>query len=180
MGGPAPADVVVVTVATRLRPARAQEQDVLARWRAEPSSEFEDFAGGAAPSRQDVRLDAPPPGLGELVVTDGADVLLGSVGWHEVTYGPSRGSLALNVGISLRPPARGAGHGTRAQRMLAEYLFATFPVHRVEASTDVDNLAEQRALDRAGFTREGVLRGAQWRRGAWHDMVLYARLRGDA
>ena len=36
-----------------------------------------------------------------------------------------------------------------------------------------------RALERAGYHREGVLRGAQWRAGAWHDLVLYARLRGD-
>jgi RimJ/RimL family protein N-acetyltransferase len=53
-------------------------------------------------------------------------------------------------------------------------------VHRVQASTDVLNVAEQRALERAGFQREGVLRGAQWRRGAFHDLVSYARLRTDA
>ena len=45
---------------------------------------------------------------------------------------------------------------------------------------DVENVAEQRALERAGFTREGVLRGAQHRRGRWRDLVLYARLRDDA
>ncbi len=64
--------------------------------------------------------------------------------------------------------------------MLADYLFAAFPVNRVEASTDVDNAAEQAALTRAGFTREGVLRGAQWRGGAWRDLVVFGRLRSDA
>ena len=43
----------------------------------------------------------------------------------------------------------------------------------------MDNLAEQRALERAGFTREGVLRHAQFRDGGFHDMVLYSRLRDD-
>jgi RimJ/RimL family protein N-acetyltransferase len=52
-------------------------------------------------------------------------------------------------------------------------------VERLEASTDVDNLAEQRALERAGFTREAVLRHAQFRDGGFHDLVLYSRLRGD-
>lgn len=168
-----------VRVATRLRPALPQDQDVLARWRAEPASEFDDLFGGAAPDRRDARLEVPPPGAGELVVTDGADLLLGSVGWVQVVHGPNQGSIALSIGISLRPPARGQGHGTRAQRMLAEYLFAGFPVQRLEASTDVDNVAEQKALDRAGFRREGRLRGAQWRRGAWHDLLLYSRLRSD-
>lgn len=181
MGGPAPCalGLTMARVVTRLRPARPVEEAVLARWREEPASEFDDFLGGAAPGRHDAPPPAAPPGLGRLVVTDGGDVLLGSVSWHEVTYGPSRGSTALNIGISLRPAARGLGHGWRAQRMLVDYLFVSYPVHRVEASTDVTNLAEQRALARAGFSREGVLRGAQWRRGAWHDLVSYARLRSD-
>ncbi len=64
--------------------------------------------------------------------------------------------------------------------MLASYLFATAPVNRVETSTDVDNIAEPKALERAGFTRAGVLRGAQFRAGRWHDMVGYACLRDEA
>ena len=168
-----------MTVRTRLRPPRPEEEEVLARWRVEPSSEFDDLHCGPAPGPRDARLELPPAGAGELAVTDGDDVLLGTVGWIQVVHGPNRGSTALNIGISLRPPARGRGHGTRAQRMLAEYLFAGFPVHRIEASTDVANVVEQRALASAGFVREGLLRGAQWRHGAWHDLVQYSRLRTD-
>ena len=166
-------------VVTRLRPALPEEAQVLARWQADPASEFEDLAGGPASQRHDRPLDELPPGAGSLVVTDGDGVLLGTVGWHAVAYGPNQGSTALSIGISLRPHGRRAGHGTRAQRMLAEYLLAGFPVHRIEATTDVDNVVEQRALIGAGFTREGVLRGAQWRCGAWHDVVSYSRLRSD-
>ena len=43
----------------------------------------------------------------------------------------------------------------------------------------MENLAEQRALERAGFTREGGLRHAQFRDGEFRDLVLYSRLRGD-
>lgn len=178
MVAPAPG-TVGVSATTRLRPATPQEAVLVARWREDPASEYEDFTGGPAPGRRDAPA-GPPPALGHLLVADGAsDEPLGTVSWHEVQYGPSCGSTALNIGISLRPPARGLGHGSRAQRLLAEYLFTAFPVHRVEACTDVDNLPEQRALERAGFRREGVLRGAQWRRGAFHDLVSYARLRTD-
>jgi RimJ/RimL family protein N-acetyltransferase len=69
--------------------------------------------------------------------------------------------------------------GAAAQRLLADQLLSQSGANRVEADTDVGNIAEQRALERAGFTREGVVRGAQWRRGAWHDRVLYGRLRSD-
>jgi RimJ/RimL family protein N-acetyltransferase len=43
----------------------------------------------------------------------------------------------------------------------------------------VANIAEQRALEWAGFTREGVLRGACFRAGAWRDMVMYSVLRAE-
>ena len=166
-------------VVTRLRPAGPDEAELLAAWREDVQSEYEEW-GDPPPG---VPLDAPwpkPPGMGDLVVTDGHDHPLGTVSWHQVLHGPGAGSIALDIGISLRPEARGHGHGARAQRMLAEYLFRTYPVHRVQASTDVTNVAEQHALERAGFVREGVLRGAQWRTGAWHDLVSYARLRNDA
>jgi RimJ/RimL family protein N-acetyltransferase len=54
---------------------------------------------------------------------------------------------------------------------LADYLFETTETNRVEASTDVENVAQQRALEKAGFVREGVQRGAQFRAGAQHDPV---------
>jgi RimJ/RimL family protein N-acetyltransferase len=112
-----------------------------------------------------------------VICLDGRPV--GTLQWRQETYGPNTGSRALNLGIALTPAARGQGVGSKAQRMLAEYLFEQTVVHRVEASTDVANIAEQRALERAGFTKDGVLRGAQFRGGEWHDMVVYSRLRTD-
>jgi RimJ/RimL family protein N-acetyltransferase len=87
--------------------------------------------------------------------------------------------MCWNIGIDLVPEGRGQGFGTEAQRLLAGYLFATTKVNRVEASTDVENMSEQRSLEKAGFTREGVVRGAQFRGGSFHDLVVYARLRSD-
>jgi RimJ/RimL family protein N-acetyltransferase len=169
----------VTDVLTRLRAVHRSDLKTLERWDRAPGSEFEDLGGDLPPGVVAADRLPLPPGSGTLAVTDGDGVLLGSVGWHPVTYGPNAGSRALDIGISLHPSHWGRGHGTRAQRMLAAQLFATTPVHRVQASTDVRNTAEQTALERAGFTREGVLRGAQWRRGAFHDLVSYARLRTD-
>lgn len=114
-----------------------------------------------------------------LVVLLDGDEPIGFVSWHRTRHGPNAGSRAWNIGINLVPGARGHGFGVEAQRLLAEHLFDTTSVDRVEASTDVDNLAEQRALEKAGFTREGVLRGAQHRAGARHDIYLYSLLRSD-
>ncbi|HEY7597313.1 MAG TPA: GNAT family protein [Actinophytocola sp.] len=113
------------------------------------------------------------------VLEAGTGRLLGTTDWHVVGYGDSRACAAWNFGISLLPEVRGRGIGTIAQRLLAEHLFATTDLDRVEAGTDVDNLAERRALEKAGFRQDGVIRGAQLRGGRRTDMVIYGRLRGD-
>jgi len=166
-------------VVTRLRPARPDEAALLEGWRDDPQTEYETW--GDPPPGIAISANIPQPhGMGELLITDGHDRPIGTIGWHQVLHGPNAGSIALDIGISVRPEFRGIGHGARAQRMVTEYLFRTFPVHRVQASTDVTNVAEQKSLERAGFVREGVIRGAQWRAGAWHDLISYARLRDDA
>jgi RimJ/RimL family protein N-acetyltransferase len=96
-----------------------------------------------------------------------------------VSYGPNDESRALNIGVSLIPEARGQGHGAEAQRLLAELLFRLFDVERIEAMTDVDNIPEQRSLEKAGFVREGILRRAQFRARRYHDLVSYSILRED-
>jgi RimJ/RimL family protein N-acetyltransferase len=105
--------------------------------------------------------------------------LLGGVSWHGVDYGGTVSSSSWNIGIGLLPEARGRGIGTLAQRLLVEHLLATTELDRIEASTDVENIAEQRALEKAGFQREGVLRGAQLRGGIRRDLVHYGLVRGD-
>ena len=119
-----------------------------------------------------------PPELGRLAIEHEGRVV-GDLTWHAVHYGPNEGSKAWNIGISLVPEARGRGLGAAAQRALADLLFARTAVDRVEAQTDVENVAEQRSLTKAGFLREGVLRSAQQRHDGRHDLVSYARLRSD-
>ena len=102
--------------------------------------------------------------------------VVGSMSWHAVQYGPTWGSCAWSMGIALVPSARGHGIGSVCQRLLSDHLLLS--AFRVEASTDIDNVAEQRSLEKAGFAREGVLHGAQFRSdGVHHALVMYARTR---
>ena len=110
---------------------------------------------------------------------DGLRAIAGSLSWHAVWYGPNEGSKAWNIGIGLGEHARGHGIGTCAQRLLAEHLLETTAVDRIEASTDVTNIAEQRSLEKAGFTREGLLRCAQERADGRHDLYSYSYTRAD-
>lgn len=169
----------------RLRDVALDDADMLDGWSAHPDArgEYNDFGANPSPTNRDTLAKGPLRNErnGELIVEridDGQPI--GLVSWHRVGYGPNDESAAWNIGISLLPEARGQSSGPEAQRLLADYLFATTPFDRVEASTDVENIAEQRALEKAAFVREGILRGAQHRKGARHDLVNYARLRTDS
>jgi RimJ/RimL family protein N-acetyltransferase len=116
---------------------------------------------------------------GRLVVVDKAGETVGGVSYIAVFHGPPPSNVVYNIGVDIDPSQRRKGYGAESQSLLARYLFDTYTVERVEASTDVENVPEQRALERAGFTREGVLRRAQWRAGGWHDIALDSKLRGE-
>lgn len=116
------------------------------------------------------------PDSGTLVVAR-ADQRLGLVNWRRRPITPAASCWV--IGVIMLPQARGRGDGAQAHRLLARYLFAHTTAHRIEAGTEVDNIAEQRALEKAGFTREGMMRGVGWRDGTWRDGVLYSLLRTD-
>jgi RimJ/RimL family protein N-acetyltransferase len=117
------------------------------------------------------------PDSGTLIVHHG-EVTLGMVNWRFRKTTPTGNDC--EIGIVMLPDARGRGYGTQAQRTLARYLFAHTTVHRIWAGTETGNIAEQKALEKAGFSREGVHRGVGWRDGAYRDGVIYGLLRTDS
>jgi RimJ/RimL family protein N-acetyltransferase len=164
-----------------LRPAREADLPMLQELTQDPekSGEFEWFGWSDVRHwgrRWDENSLISPDG-GTLIVARG-DQRLGLVTWQRrpITV-PS--SYCWEIGIILLPEARGRGYGTQAQRLLSRYLFAHTTVHRIWAGTEVGNIAEQRALEKAGFTREGITRATGWRDGAWRDGVIYSLLRTD-
>ena len=165
----------------RLRDVTLADADMIDAWDARRSP-FNDFGMPSEPVDRDALRRGPLRNErnGMLIVERLEDArALGTVGWHIERYGPNPESAAFNVGIELIPDVRGLGYGTEAQVQLVAYLFATTGVNRVEAATDLENIAEQRSLEKAGFRREGVLRGSQFRGGSYHDLVYYAVLREE-
>jgi RimJ/RimL family protein N-acetyltransferase len=113
----------------------------------------------------------------ELVVVAGDNAFAGQVNWFKSFWGPPAISWCWTIGITIDERWRGQGIGTAAQRLVVEHLFAHTRAHRIQAYTDINNVAEQHVLEKLGFTREGAVRSSQWREGGWHDQVLYSILR---
>jgi len=168
-----------MTERVSLRPVSEEDLPVLLKLTQDPEAtgEFEGF-GWYAPRLfrrgwEDNGLIGPDGGI---LIAICRDEIIGAVNWRHVT---APASHCWELGIGLLPEARGHGYGTETHRLVVRYLFAHTTVYRIEAATEAGNTAEQRALEKTGFRREGVRRGIRWRDGAWRDEVLYSILRTD-
>lgn len=155
---------------------RPQRPDDLARLLGSSSP----YDVGPAPLRTE-----PGPcdleGEGVLTVLDDEGAVVGEASWRwgDRRWGPTAASSCPVVHLWLRPEARAGDVGGAALEALAELLLTHTTAHRVEAWADVEDAAALRDLEAAGFAREGVVRGARWRRGAHRDVVLHSVLRTD-
>ena len=84
----------------------------------------------------------------------------------------------VEIGYWVLPQARGRGVATTIARMLAEHAFS-LGLDRVAAYVNVDNNASERVLERAGFTREGVVRSMPKPDGRRVDKTLFSLLPGE-
>jgi RimJ/RimL family protein N-acetyltransferase len=84
----------------------------------------------------------------------------------------------IEIGYWLYPEARGRGVAGTVARALAEYAF-TLGLQRVAAYVNVGNTDSERVLERAGFTREGVIRSLPKPDGRRVDKTIFSLLPGE-
>jgi ribosomal-protein-alanine N-acetyltransferase len=166
----------------RLRPVAERDLELLQRFDTDPAlSEPFEWAGFRDPQARRRRWETDGllgGAISYLVVAIPDGTFAGFVCWWAAAAGGYQ-ERSFEIGILLWPQYRAKGLGAAAQRLLAAYLFSTTIANRLQATTDVENVAEQRALERAGFRREGVMRGVAFVGGSWRDGCLYSRLRSD-
>jgi RimJ/RimL family protein N-acetyltransferase len=114
---------------------------------------------------------------GELVIADAAHgEPLGLVSLRIAERDPGLAAL----GYWLRPEARGRGAATAAVQLVARWAFDELGVQRLELTTAPENVASQRVAERAGFTREGILRGLEATKDNGRlDSVMFSLLPAD-
>lgn len=166
-----------------VRPIAESDLAQLEAWEADPNYHGEYNSFGLQPAGSLRRAFAQHAFLnddhGQLLILNKTDEAVGDIGYRLVRHGSGFANRVYEIGLTIAPEHRRRGYGAEAQCLLVAYLFATYPIARVQATTDVTNIPEQRALERAGFTREGILRQAQFRNGSWHDLVMYSKVRGE-
>jgi RimJ/RimL family protein N-acetyltransferase len=88
-------------------------------------------------------------------------------------------SRHVEIGYFIVPSERGKGYASEAVQMMVDYLFLSRDIVRVQAWTDVGNVASRKVLERAGFKKEGTIRKSFFNRGEWRDAYLYSILREE-
>jgi len=171
----------VSDLSVRLRPLVESDLAMFRRFATEPGLiglDWSGFRDAQAPARRfavDGYLGADDGRL--MVEVEQEPTAAGFVNWRAGLYGGV--ARYWEIGIALLPEFRGRGIGWLAQAMLCDYLFHHTPAQRIQAGTHPENVAEQRALEKAGFQLEGVVRACEFRAGQWRDGYLYSRLRDD-
>ena len=81
------------------------------------------------------------------------------------------------IGIVMRREATGRGLASKALQLVVDYGFAQLGLHRIAADIDPDNNASISLFLRAGFQREGLLRGNWKTHVGIRDSVIMGKLR---
>jgi RimJ/RimL family protein N-acetyltransferase len=83
------------------------------------------------------------------------------------------------LAVSVFPAARGRGVASRALRLAGTWALDELGLQRVFAEADIENVASVRAIEKAGFQREGVLRAHCSTHGHRHDCVMFSLVPAD-
>jgi RimJ/RimL family protein N-acetyltransferase len=172
---------VVRTERLVLRPYRPEDEDAVLRACQEPEIQRWNLSIPVPYTRDVARAwvtDVAPrvraDGHGMPAVIEAEGRLVGSTG---VEFGG--GLLGPAIGYWVAPWARGLGYAAEAARGMAEWAFR-HGEPRVHLFADVANGASRTVAERAGFSREGIVRSClPYRDGTRADAVLFGRVAGD-
>lgn len=169
---------------TALRPWRDSDADLMVaalqdpeipRWTSVPSPYTESDARTFLSRRHDsLHTGSEAP----FAVLESADIdrgLIGGISLLRFAWEDSR----CEVGYWIAGEARGKGHATRAVVLICAWGFRQLGLERIEVHAAVGNPASQRVAQRAGFTREAVLRSHMLGKQGWFDMVVFGVLPGE-
>jgi ribosomal-protein-alanine N-acetyltransferase len=111
----------------------------------------------------------------ELAVVDAADRPVGITLLNE--FEPRDRRAVVGTWFGRDHWGTGANHESKA--LVAHLVFGAMGLERLGSYADVRNGRSQRALEKVGFTREGVLRGFHRHGDSPRDVVVFSMLRDE-
>jgi len=137
----------------------------------EPTYSVED-AHRFLDSQKGLAFGQPGEWLQLAILDRAAGTLHGDCGVRVLTEQPA----TAEIGVTLARSSQGKGVATEALTAVLESLFEQHGMHRVFAETDDRNRAVGRLFGRLGLRCEARLVEADWFKGEWSTLRIYAIL----
>lgn len=102
--------------------------------------------------------------------------LCGVIGYNSINWNSKIGYF----GYWLAKEAEGKGIITQCCQALIEHAFTEYNLNRVVINVATENRKSQAIPDRLGFTREGIIRDAEWLYDHYVDHTINGLLKKDA
>jgi RimJ/RimL family protein N-acetyltransferase len=110
-----------------------------------------------------------------MIVLNESGQLIGDCGIHFLSHAERQ----VELGITLDPRYQHRSLANEALEGVLGYVFGGLNMHRVSATTDIENKAAQNLFRRLGFRLEGCLVEHERFKGAWCSEYLFAMLQRE-
>jgi RimJ/RimL family protein N-acetyltransferase len=176
--------VEIVTERLRLRPFRAGDLAAFVAYRSHPEvARYQSWGTSYSmadaerflASQRDVELGVPGAWVQLAAVDRRSGTLCGDCAVRVAADQPG----TAEVGVTFAPAHQGSGLATEALAAVISELFEQHGLHRVYAEADDRNVAVHRLLERLGFRCEARLVEADWFKGEWSTLRVFAVLRRE-
>jgi len=106
------------------------------------------------------------------IALKGKTEIIGTIGFNNYTK-----QHRANIGYDLQKDYWNNGYISEALKAVINYGFEKLEINRIEAEVMPGNIYSEKALNRLGFKREGLLRDWMLWNGKHYDMIMYSLLR---
>ena len=104
------------------------------------------------------------------------DEIIGLVNFCDISFGVSE---SCRVGYKVDADERNKGYMQEALKKLAEVMFGSLGLHRIEANVMPSNIASLSLLKKVGFTEEGYGKKYLKINGEWKDHIHFTLLNDE-
>lgn len=96
--------------------------------------------------------------------------MIGRIRISNIVQGVFRNAF---IGYSIDQQCQGNGYMKEAVKLVLSYAYEELELHRIEATTLVDNIRSQGVLRGCGFTELGVSKDYLFLNGKWRDHIIF-------
>ena len=102
--------------------------------------------------------------------------LIGKIRISNIVMGVFKNAF---IGYSLDEKHQGKGYMKEAVKLVEEYAFEELELHRIEATTLIDNERSQKVLRNSGFKQLGISEKYLYINGEWRDHMVFYKVKGS-